>query len=116
MSTSSIMFGNNDNFEEPISVFPYPRIVMIGNKGTGLTKLANVLAGCLPDDNSCYKTCTVGDSCSSDTTVNVVSYLGNSSYGNFTIVNNPGFGEGDGLIIDNMINVLKHTLSRVFKA
>jgi len=94
---------------------PYPRIVLMGPSGTGKSSLANILAGCLPNDNNCFKTCAGTESCTSETSINKVTYLGDENYGSFTLVDTPGFGDsgldGDTHLINNMINTFKNNLT-----
>ena len=107
-------FENGGSLDDPTPVYPYPRIILMGPSGVGKSTLANILAGCLPNDDSCFKTCPGSQSCTSETSLNVVTYLGNDAFGTFTLVDTPGFGDtgagGDGPIITNIIDVLKHSL------
>jgi len=103
-------------YQKPQSLtYPYPRIVLMGPSGTGKSTLANVLAGCLPNDNTCFQTCSGTESCTSETSINKVTYLGDENYGSFTLVDTPGFGdtgsEGDAPLINNIINTLKNNLT-----
>merc|ERR1711915_527158 len=94
---------------------PYPRIVLMGPSGSGKSTLANVLAGCLPNDDTCFQTCAGTESCTSETSINKVTYLGDENYGSFTLVDTPGFGDtgpdGDTHLINNMINTFKNNLT-----
>merc|ERR1711915_972665 len=95
--------------------YPYPRIVLLGPSGSGKSTLANVLAGCQPKNDTCFQTCAGTESCTSETSINKLTYLGEENYGSFTLVDTPGFGDtgpdGDAFLINNIINTLKNNLT-----
>ena len=96
--------------DDPTPAYPYPRMVLMGPSGAGKSTLANVLSGCQPNDKTCFETCSGGNSCTHETSVNVVTYLGDDNYGSCTLCDTPGFGdsgeEGDGPIITNIVDVV----------
>jgi len=91
---------------------PQPRIVIVGQTGTGKSALANVLMGKSPDCKNCtFSSCDTPNSCTKKTSYVVGKWLGGKA--NFTMVDTPGLGDSDGddnLIIENMMSVLKGTI------
>jgi len=110
---TSLVFSGSIQ-DDPTPAYPYPRVILMGPTGTGKSTLANVLSGCEPDDDTCFETCAGGESCTQETSVNVITFLGNETFGSCTLTDCPGFGdtgdEGDGPIITNIVDVLKHKL------
>jgi len=91
---------------------PEPRIVVIGQTGSGKSTLSNVLIG---EDVNCqncsFAVCDGHDSCTKETTYAVGPWLGDGD--NFTIVDTPGFGDSDNddnILIDEMMSVLKNVI------
>merc|ERR1719282_807474 len=89
---------------------PVPRMVILGQTGTGKSTLANVLLG---EDVNCqnctFPVCTGMDSCTKETKYAKGKWLGKGS--SFTVVDTPGFGDSnndDNGLIDEMTNVLKN--------
>jgi len=110
---TSLVFSGSIQ-DDPTPAYPYPRVILMGPSGAGKSTLANVLSGCEPDDDACFETCAGGESCTQETSVNVITFLGNETFGSCTLTDCPGFGdtgeEGDGPIITNIVDVLKHKL------
>ena len=92
------------------TTLPTPRVVILGQTGTGKSTLANVLIGENPDCKSCtFPICNGMDSCTKDTKYAVGKWLGNGV--EFTVVDTPGFGDSDNDdsdLIDEMMDTLKN--------
>ena len=100
---------------EANSSYKYPRIILMGSIRVGKHSLANVLSGCQPNDDLCFKSCPGVDFCSGETNIKEVTYLGDDSYGSLTLVDTPALEDAgqdeDGLLINNIIDVLKNNLT-----
>merc|ERR1719295_1483248 len=88
---------------------PTPRMVILGQTGTGKSTLSNVLLGQPFDCKNCtFPVCNGLDSCTKETKYATGSWLGNGA--NFTVVDTPGFGDSDqddNDLIDEMMTTLK---------
>jgi len=90
--------------------YPDPRIVIVGQTGSGKSSLADALLGCDPkgEDGEClFATCGGLDSCTNSTKIGVGQWLGNKSL--VTIIDTPGFDDSEGRdseLIEEMMNVL----------
>merc|ERR1719495_575691 len=91
---------------------PTPRIVILGQTGTGKSTLANVLLGQPFDCNNCtFPVCDSMDSCTKDTKYAVGYWLGKEVQ--FTVVDTAGFGDSDNNdndLIDEMMDTLKNAV------
>jgi len=91
---------------------PKPRIVIIGETGTGKSSLANALMGADPDaDDLLFPVCHDMDSCTKAATYGTGPWLGQGQ--NFTVVDTPGLGDSDkedSELIDRMMDFLKNGL------
>jgi len=89
-----------------------PRLVIVGQTGSGKSTLSNVLLGQSPDCENCtFTICDTHDSCTKETTYAVGNWLGGDGE-IFTVVDTPGFGDSDNEdteLIDEMMGVL-HTV------
>ena len=90
------------------SPFAYPRLLILGPTGVGKSSLGNVLAGCQPNDESCFfPVCPGGNSCTKETKIAQGFYLGNGP--NVTLIDTPGFGDTDGDEVSSyLLNDLMH--------
>ena len=100
-SFASVEASSND--------LPTPRIVILGQTGTGKSTLANVLLGQPFDCKNCtFPVCDNMDSCTKHTKYATGPWLGQGM--NFTVVDTPGFGDSDqddDILIDEMMKTLK---------
>merc|ERR1719394_633072 len=99
-------------FADPF--YPDPRIVIVGQTGSGKSSLADALLGCDPmsEDGDClFATCGGFESCTNNTNIGVGQWLANQSQ--VTIVDTPGFDDSEGRdseLIEEMMEVLNMEL------
>ena len=73
---------------------PKPRMVILGQTGTGKSTLANVLLGQEFDCKNCtFPVCDGMNSCTKETKYATGKWLGREA--EFTVVDTPGFGDSD---------------------
>jgi len=88
------------------------RIVIVGGTGTGKSSLANALLGLDPrSEDGVFPVCPDMDSCTKTTTYRVGPWLGTGP--EFTVVDTPGFGDGDGedeKLMEEMMDILANTI------
>ena len=74
---------------------PKPRMVILGQTGTGKSTLSNILLGQAFDCKYCtFPVCNGMDSCTKDTKYATGKWLGKAGT-KFTVVDTPGFGDSD---------------------
>lgn len=100
------------------NVLPKPRIILIGETGSGKSSLANAFIGVSPTCNNdcsfpvCPRKLT---SCTAETNYRTGRWLGNQSEPMVTIVDTPGFGDSGGRdvqnkLISDMMEILNHEI------
>ena len=107
-----LVLVGHKSFVSSETAFAFPQFLILGQTGVGKSSLGNVLAGCKPNDESCFfPVCSGLESCTKETKIAEGSYLGDGP--NVTLVDTPGFGDSSGnednLLIE-MIEVLEETL------
>merc|ERR1719495_2883761 len=89
---------------------PKPRLVILGQTGTGKSTLSNILLGQAFDCKYCtFPVCNGMNSCTKDTKYATGKWLGKGG-ADFTVVDTPGVGDSDNNdneMIDEMMNTLK---------
>merc|ERR1719495_1920265 len=92
---------------------PKPRLVILGQTGTGKSTLSNILLGQAFDCKYCtFPVCNGTNSCTKDTKYATGKWLGKGG-ADFTVVDTPGFGDSDNNdndLIDEMMNTLKNAV------
>merc|ERR1719495_925340 len=92
---------------------PKPRLVILGQTGTGKSTLSNILLGQAFDCQNCtFPVCNGMSSCTKDTKYATGKWLGKGG-ADFTVVDTPGFGDSDNNdneMIDEMMNTLKKSV------
>ena len=72
--------------EENVS-YPDPRFVIVGETGVGKSSIANALLGCDPQGDAClFEVCNQAESCTTETTMGIGSWLGSWKFLNFTVI------------------------------
>merc|ERR1719370_2894877 len=76
---------------------PKPRLVILGQTGTGKSTLSNILLGQAFDCKNCtFPVCDGMDSCTKATKYAAGKWLGTGGReAEFTVVDTPGFGDSD---------------------
>ena len=95
---------------------PSPQIVILGRTGAGKSTLANVLMGqgFVDVKNCTFPVCKIARPCTNSTQSATGKWLGNGP--NFSVVDTPGFGDGDPKSLEKFGQLISYLKSSVKRA